>query len=428
MSSDLPSATDDYAGTDETRLSKAVWNAVFGSIGTRLRALEAVQADFQALIDLGTSQALAVIAASVEPELVAARAALAQLQADTAIAEDVVAAIASGSVPMSAIMGLAEALAAKASPEDVAAAVAGVVGAAPDAYDTLVEIAARFEEDADVAAALTAALAQRLRVDQAQGLTVAQQEVGRSNLALAEVAASGAYGDLVGRPALGDAASHDTGLEPGDVPRRNAAGVVDGVALFTTITTSGTWMKPATVGPTAIAIVSLCGGGGGGGGGGNGYSGGGGGGGGAILWIGPASLLPASAAVGIGAGGTGGAPGGGAGGPGGTSTFGEILTATGGSGGGGALALTAAGEPGYAVSTLGGGLAAIGGTGSGAVSGNTPRAGASGGGGGRGGTAAAGAAGGVGGVGGGGGGGGSNASSYVGGVGGAGICRVTIIG
>lgn len=154
--SDLPSSSDDYTVTNATELTAAVCNAIFNSIGARLRALEAVEASFQSLIDLGTSQALASIAANVEPELVAARAALTQLQVDTALAEDAVAAILAGSIPLSSVTGLSAALASKATSEDVAAALAALVGSAPATLDTLAEIAAALNDDASAVSSILA--------------------------------------------------------------------------------------------------------------------------------------------------------------------------------------------------------------------------------------------------------------------------------
>lgn len=158
MSSTLPSPAKDYAAPQALRVNRVVWDAVFASIGARLRALEGVRADFEALITAGTGQALASIAANVEPELVAARAALTQLQADTAAAEDAVAAIVAGSIPLSSVSGLGAALAAKATMADVTAAIDALKGGAPAAYDTLVEIAAALDADASALATILAGI------------------------------------------------------------------------------------------------------------------------------------------------------------------------------------------------------------------------------------------------------------------------------
>ena len=57
-----------------------------------------------------------------------------------------------------------------------------IVDAAPANLDTLSELAAALGNDSDFAATVTAGLANRLRVDGAQGLSVAQQQQGRDNL------------------------------------------------------------------------------------------------------------------------------------------------------------------------------------------------------------------------------------------------------
>lgn len=65
------------------------------------------------------------------------------------------------------------------------AAIAAVINGAPGALDTLKELADAMGDDANFAATLTNALAQRLRVDIAnQGLTTTQQSNARTNLAL----------------------------------------------------------------------------------------------------------------------------------------------------------------------------------------------------------------------------------------------------
>lgn len=136
----LPSPIDDYKAPPDLELSRAVWDAVLGSLGSRLRALEGVSADFDALIALGTSQALDVIATNVEPQLTAMSAAVAALQADVAEAEDVITALISGSVPASAVAetadriwftpALATALAGKQAGDPTLSALAAVTVAA----------------------------------------------------------------------------------------------------------------------------------------------------------------------------------------------------------------------------------------------------------------------------------------------------------
>lgn len=103
MPSLLPSPADDYAAPQDMRLNKAAWDAALVSVGSRLRSLEAVKASFEALIALGTGQALEVIQANVAPQLEALRQALASLEAEIAAAQDQIHDIIVGSVPASAV-------------------------------------------------------------------------------------------------------------------------------------------------------------------------------------------------------------------------------------------------------------------------------------------------------------------------------------
>ena len=69
--------------------------------------------------------------------------------------------------------------------DDIAAAVSALIDGAPGALDTLNELAAAVNDDASFTATVTTALAARLRVDVAQGLTAPQQAQGIANLGLA---------------------------------------------------------------------------------------------------------------------------------------------------------------------------------------------------------------------------------------------------
>lgn len=67
----------------------------------------------------------------------------------------------------------------------VKAVVAALIASAPGALDTLDELAAALGDDPNFAATLSSALALRLRVDAAQGLSQAQQQAAAANLAMA---------------------------------------------------------------------------------------------------------------------------------------------------------------------------------------------------------------------------------------------------
>jgi len=78
---------------------------------------------------------------------------------------------------------------------------AQLVDSAPSTLDTLNEIAAAINDDANFNTTVTNSLANRLRVDtDAQGLTSTQQNNAKTNLGLDDVATSGAYSDLTGTP------------------------------------------------------------------------------------------------------------------------------------------------------------------------------------------------------------------------------------
>ncbi len=93
-----------------------------------------------------------------------------------------------GEQPISTITGLADALDGKATPADVAAALAGLVDSSPATLDTLNELAAALGDDPAFATTVSTALGSRLRVDAAQGLSAPQQAQGRDNLGLGSAA------------------------------------------------------------------------------------------------------------------------------------------------------------------------------------------------------------------------------------------------
>jgi hypothetical protein len=125
-------------------------------------------------------------------------------------------------------------------------------------------------------------------------------------------------------------------------------------------TTPATWTKPAAIKAVKVTIV-----GGGGAGGGTAHpagskAGGGGAGGAGILYL-DAPAIPGPITVTVGTGGTGGTS---TGPSGGTSSFGPLLSATGGAGGGAPAGGTGTGGAGGTVSTPGVTLLASGGAGS----------------------------------------------------------------
>lgn len=83
MTYSLPTAETDYAATLGLRVGRAVWDAVFASIGARLRALELRDTDLDAVIAALQTQALAIISATITEEITARRADLDALTAQT---------------------------------------------------------------------------------------------------------------------------------------------------------------------------------------------------------------------------------------------------------------------------------------------------------------------------------------------------------
>lgn len=173
MSSSLPSPNDDYTAPERMALNEAAWNAALNSIGARIRALEAVKADFNALIALGTGQALAVIQANVAPQLAALDETILALSAAASAAEDRVATLlAGGGVAIGNVVGLETTLASKATPADISAAINALKGSAPALYDTLGEIAAKLADEDDVVAGLVTTIAGKLAISDFTGAAI----------------------------------------------------------------------------------------------------------------------------------------------------------------------------------------------------------------------------------------------------------------
>jgi hypothetical protein len=112
-SGQLPSADSDYqTDGDGFSLSIPVWNTLFASISQRLKDLEAVQADFDALIAAGTSDAITVITDQVAPQMTAIQATIDAANADLTQALELLANLQTNGVDASkvelvAIAGLA---------------------------------------------------------------------------------------------------------------------------------------------------------------------------------------------------------------------------------------------------------------------------------------------------------------------------------
>ncbi|MBC7311689.1 MAG: hypothetical protein H5U11_04260 [Rhizobium sp.] len=129
-----------------------------------------------------------------------------------------------GEQAIGTITGLVDALSGKATPADVAAALAGLVDSSPETLDTLNELAAALGDDPNFATTVSTALGNRLRVDAAQGLSEPQQAQGRDNLGLGS-AALAASGDFA---TAAQGAKADTAVQVGDAA---LPAVVDGRML-----------------------------------------------------------------------------------------------------------------------------------------------------------------------------------------------------
>lgn len=184
----LPSPDDDYAAPQGMRLGPAEWDAVFGSIGARLRTLEGKGATWDDLIALGTAQALASIAANLAPHMAESSAQLAVLQAGVEEALDIIADINAGIIPANAVQEtelrifLSPALRDgwNASISSLDGRITALKGAPPISLDSLAKLATAIGNDPNFASTLAAALAARVRMGSGVGQTANLIEIGWS--------------------------------------------------------------------------------------------------------------------------------------------------------------------------------------------------------------------------------------------------------
>lgn len=123
----IPSPLADYKAPPNLRFSPQVWDAVFKSIGERLRTLEAQKATLEAIIDTLQTSALQTVTATITAEIEARRADLTALEAEFKAVSDAYTELVAGGVYADAIQ--------------LRAAVTGVVGRT--VQEALAEIAAR---------------------------------------------------------------------------------------------------------------------------------------------------------------------------------------------------------------------------------------------------------------------------------------------
>jgi hypothetical protein len=106
------------------------------------------------------------------------------------------------------------------------AIMAAVAGSAPGVLDTIAELAAALGSDANFSTTIANALANRVRFDANQSLTLLQRQQVMVNLGLNPIVFSGSYNDLSNLPVLGSAASQDWGILAGQLIRLDNTGKI----------------------------------------------------------------------------------------------------------------------------------------------------------------------------------------------------------
>ncbi|WP_019998711.1 hypothetical protein [Aureimonas ureilytica] len=99
----IPSPLADYKSPPNLRFSPQVWDAVFKSIGERLRTLEAQKATLEAIIDALQTSALQTVTATITAEIEARRADLTRLEAEFKAVSDAYIELVAGGVYADAI-------------------------------------------------------------------------------------------------------------------------------------------------------------------------------------------------------------------------------------------------------------------------------------------------------------------------------------
>ena len=151
----------------------------------------------------------------------------------------------------------------KATPADITAAIAALVDGAPDALNTLSEIATALAgEQAQIADLLTA-LALRVRVDAIQSLTTAQQLQARQNINAEAVGVAAGLVAAITPASIGAATSvqggkADTALQSGDVAPVALSGQYSDLAGLPTIPglSSSTPAAPTSGGTAGTATTA----------------------------------------------------------------------------------------------------------------------------------------------------------------------------
>ena len=151
----------------------------------------------------------------------------------------------------------------KATPEDITAAIAALVDGAPDALNTLAELATALAGEQAQIADLLSAIALRVRFDEVQSLTMEQQLQARQNI---NAEAAGAAAELVnaitpasiGAATAVQGAKADTALQSADVAPVALSGQYSALTGLPTIPdlSSSTPAAPTTSGTAGTATTA----------------------------------------------------------------------------------------------------------------------------------------------------------------------------
>lgn len=118
-------------------------------------------------------------------------------------------------------------VATRATPADIAAAIATLKGSASSLFDTLGEVEAYIQADQTGTAALMTAVGNRVRYDAAQSLTGSEQTQARNNLG------AGAMGHALFASATAASARSTLGAAPIDNPNFSTGAAIGGAAIAT---------------------------------------------------------------------------------------------------------------------------------------------------------------------------------------------------
>jgi hypothetical protein len=187
----MSDSSDDYQlpSWPPTPINRNLWNAVMGSIGSRLRAREALEANFTALIERGTQASLDYIQATVAPQV-------ARLQDQIVLAQEQIDQIVvDGISPNAAKLGgqlpayYASAAALSSGLLSRVPVTRTIAGHSLDENITLSRndvglgnVNNTADADKPISADAAAALANRVRFDAAQSITLAQRGQARANI------------------------------------------------------------------------------------------------------------------------------------------------------------------------------------------------------------------------------------------------------